>query len=357
MSQPRLFISYRRADTEGYAGRIFDQLERKLEANEIFIDVDAIDAGQDFQQSVREAIEASYAVLVLVGDRWLAQQADDGSRRIDDPDDPVRKEVEMALGSRTQIIPVLCGNASMPGPDDLPPSIARFSYLNAVRITSGRFRQEMSDLEGAVDLARHRSVGAAESDPRFSAALHSPERSEPLLIAGGTRRPGLGDRVSSGDLGSYRYDDVAQYEGLFEMVRPDFSEKDQLHCYAMRIAWDVELKALVIKHKGIEGSVYQQFGVIAFARNEKYLSIDAGNVGWRQLAILERMDFRRTMFGALFTLGNVTRRVFVPTISPIVLTGYEGEERDTRRIVAGDADYEFLASRLAEARAACINLV
>lgn len=162
--------------------------------------------------------------------------------------------------------------------------------------------------------------------------------------------------MSSPELGSYRFDDVAQYEGLFEMIRSDFSDKDQIHCYAMRSAWDVNQHALTINHRGIEGSVYRKFGIIAFAQNEKFLSINSGDLGWRQLALLERMDHKRVMCGALFNLGNVARKTFLSVVSPIALIGYSGEERRTRRVLVDDCDYQRFAVRLAEARS-CVQVV
>lgn len=350
----RLFISYRRADTEVYAGRMVDRLEGKLDENEIFIDVDAIELGRDFQIEVGKAINAAYLVLVLMGPDWLNARDNADRRRIDLEDDPVRIEIEAALAAGKQIIPVLCGSATMPAGDDLPPSIAPLSLYNAVRITAGKFRQEMAELEKAIDLARHRARSGDDAAGDHSPRLAHASGEE--MIAGGTRRAAPAERVASNELGAYRFNEVAQYEGRYTMLRPDFMEKGQIHCYAMSIDWDVKLQALVIRHKGIAGSAYRQFGVIAFAQNEQYLSIDAGTMGWRQLAIFERMDFRRTMFGSLFTLGNISRRQYAPTISPVVLLGYDGPEQETRRVVQGEDEHARFEALLNEARTACINV-
>lgn len=356
-----LFLSYRRNDTEGYSGRIYDHLERKLGADEIFLDVGKIDPGQDFRSRINHELQTAYAVLVIIGPAWVSTTGADGQRRLDDPEDPVRIEIETALQLGKKIIPVLCGGARMPSPQTLPETIRAVSYLNALSITSAKFRSDMIGLESAIDAAKDEFRKALGEG--VEAVEHSPLRSysrhdiDPTPVAGGTRPHGLGDRIATADLGAYRYDDIAQYEGAFLFVRNDFTEPDQLHCYAMKVVWDVQRKALVIRHRGVAGSAYQQFGIIAFAQNEKYLSIDSGTMGWRQLAILERMDFRRIMHGALFTLGSVGRRAFAPMIAPVVLIGYEGPERETRRVVSGDEEFQIYSEHLAQARRDCILVV
>src|SRR5215467_12143101 len=97
-----VFISYRRSDAGGYAGRIYDRLSQRFGAA-VFMDTTALRLGEDFMAVIQERIAASRAVVVLVGTDWLALDAR-GTSRLDHPDDPVRLELEHALRCNVAII-------------------------------------------------------------------------------------------------------------------------------------------------------------------------------------------------------------------------------------------------------------
>ena len=103
----RVFISYRREDSGYPAGWLFDQLAASLGADRVFKDVDSIEPGEDFAEVISDAV-SSCAVLAVIGDRWLAAADEDG-RRLDDPGDFVRLEIEAALTRGVRVIPVLVG--------------------------------------------------------------------------------------------------------------------------------------------------------------------------------------------------------------------------------------------------------
>jgi hypothetical protein len=129
-SRPRVFISYRRADTADVTGRIRDHLLPHLGTNNIFMDVESIALGQDFREAVAAAIDQSDAVLVVMCPAWLGITDRKGQRRLDQEGDPVRLEIEMALSRRKRVIPLLAGGVDMPAADDLPEAIRSFAYLN-----------------------------------------------------------------------------------------------------------------------------------------------------------------------------------------------------------------------------------
>jgi hypothetical protein len=133
---PKVFISYRRADSEGIAGRIYDRLVQEFGEAEVFMDVDSIQGGSEFPAVLAATLEQSHAVLVLIGDRWLSIQKG-ARRRLDDPDDFVRREVAAALKSGALVIPLLVGQASMPEPNDLPPDIRKLAALHARPVRHG----------------------------------------------------------------------------------------------------------------------------------------------------------------------------------------------------------------------------
>src|SRR2546423_1258258 len=108
-----VFISYRRSDCQPQANGLHDGLCSRLPDAEIFMDIDSIPPGVDFQGHIERAIDACDVVLVLIGDNWLdADQS--GERRIDDAEDFVRLEIEAALKRGVAIVPVLVEGAAMP---------------------------------------------------------------------------------------------------------------------------------------------------------------------------------------------------------------------------------------------------
>src|SRR4051812_37000559 len=143
---PKILISYRRSDTAGIAGRIFDRLVARFGRESIFMDVDHIPFGIDFRDHIRETLLAGDMLLAIVGPRWLGPR--DGERaRMHDDNDPVRVEIETALQHGVTLIPILVDGAPMPTPADLPKALARFSFLNAAPVDSGRdFHQHVDRL-------------------------------------------------------------------------------------------------------------------------------------------------------------------------------------------------------------------
>lgn len=100
MSERRLFLSYRREDSAGHAGRLADHLLDRYGAASLFMDVGSIEAGADFTAEIERAISDSESVLVVIRPGWLDAQNFLGTRRLDDPADFVRREVETALALR-----------------------------------------------------------------------------------------------------------------------------------------------------------------------------------------------------------------------------------------------------------------
>src|SRR5215470_8309898 len=130
---PKILISYRRSDTAGVAGRIFDRLVARYGHESIFMDVDHIPFGIDFRDHIRDSLLTGDVLLAIVGTRWLGQRTGERAR-MHDPNDPVRVEIETALGQGLPLIPVLVEGAAMPTPDELPEALAKFAYLNAAPV-------------------------------------------------------------------------------------------------------------------------------------------------------------------------------------------------------------------------------
>jgi tetratricopeptide (TPR) repeat protein len=130
----RVFLSYRRADTSGHAGRLYDALARRYGAENVFMDIDSLRPGDDFRAAIDETLSQCDVVFVLVGPRWMGPGRR-GQRRINEDDDFVRMEVERALSSGKQVVPLLVGGASLPRPQDLPESLHPLLTRHAVHLT------------------------------------------------------------------------------------------------------------------------------------------------------------------------------------------------------------------------------
>src|SRR5262245_28727874 len=94
---PKVFVSYRRSDSPEVTGRIYDRLVEQFGPDRVFRDLDSIPAGVDFRAEIARGVEECGAVLVVIGPGWLVAADANGNRRLDDPNDFVRPEVEAAL--------------------------------------------------------------------------------------------------------------------------------------------------------------------------------------------------------------------------------------------------------------------
>ena len=139
----RVFISYRRSDSAGHAGRLYDYLINYFGAGKIFFDVDTIKPGVDFEQKIRTELDNSDVVLVLIGDQWLGIKDMNGNRRLDDPHDYVRLEVEAALTRDIAVIPVLLEGVPMPAEKDLPEELHGFSRRNAIKLSNENWNSDL----------------------------------------------------------------------------------------------------------------------------------------------------------------------------------------------------------------------
>jgi serine/threonine protein kinase len=150
----RIFISYRRQDTAFPAGWLFDRLADHYGGGQVFKDVDSIESielGDDFAELITRAVGSCEVLLALIGDRWLTITDEGGRRRLDDPHDFVRLEIEAALERNVRVIPVLVGGARMPRADELPDSLARLVRRQALELRPARFESDTRRLLKVLD--------------------------------------------------------------------------------------------------------------------------------------------------------------------------------------------------------------
>lgn len=130
----RIFISYRRIDTSGYTGRLFDRLEQYFGRDTVFMDVTGIEPGLDFYEVIEEQVASCDVLIAMIGPRWLTAKDAQGRRRLDNPNDFVRLEIGAALKRNIRVIPALVGGASMPYATDLPDDLRLLTRRNALTI-------------------------------------------------------------------------------------------------------------------------------------------------------------------------------------------------------------------------------
>lgn len=154
-----IFINYRRDDTGGHAGRLYDALASRFGEDNVFMDVDAIDPGEDFTQVVERSVGSCDVLLALIGRTWMTTDDDEGRRRLNEPDDWVRVEIQTALERPdTRVIPTLVQGATMPALRELPRELQPLSHRNAFEIRDSRWRADVQRLiEDLEELARQRA--------------------------------------------------------------------------------------------------------------------------------------------------------------------------------------------------------
>ncbi len=142
----KVFISYRRADTQATAGRMAQFLDGIGAVDEVFLDVDDIAPGEDFGQRIERTLARASHVFLLIGPQWSGPAGAPGRARILDPDDLVHREAAIALRSAARLVPILVDGAPMPRADELPDDLKALPRINAFALRTSHFDEDMDDL-------------------------------------------------------------------------------------------------------------------------------------------------------------------------------------------------------------------
>ena len=163
-----IFISYRRDDSAGYAGRLYDRLAAHFGADAVFMDVEGIEPGTDFVKAIEGAVASCKVLIVLIGNQWLDATDAAGRRRLEDPHDFIRLETSTALARDIRVVPVLVDRAPMPRQEDLPADLHSLVRRQAVELnhkqwdaTSGEL---IKTLEKILHVAGSRASGGTRSE-------------------------------------------------------------------------------------------------------------------------------------------------------------------------------------------------
>jgi hypothetical protein len=249
----RIFISYRRQETAYPAGWLYERVAAHFGREQVFKDVDSIKLGDDFPEVIANAVGSCDVLLALIGDRWLTITDEDGRRRLDDPDDFVRLEIESALERNIRVIPVLFEGARLPRSGDLPASLSKLVRRQALELSPSRFDADIGKLlrvlestlaeEQARREAAAKAAREAEEQTRREAEARAAREAEEQA------RRGVEERKLSAieKMVSYlRSDDppaIASAEGALRRLANDANQRVAQTATHVLIDWEAAKKA------------------------------------------------------------------------------------------------------------------
>jgi hypothetical protein len=173
-------VSYRRGDS-GHAGRLYDALSSRFGPDNVFMDVDTIDPGADFAEVINRAVTSCDVVIALIGRGWLTANDTEGRRRLEDPDDFVRLELESGLAHDIVVIPTCVQGAAVPSTEELPPSLAPLVGRQAVELRDIGWHDDVARLirrlERLAEAGKEEEKAAVEPPPTARS-----RRSKRLLV-------------------------------------------------------------------------------------------------------------------------------------------------------------------------------
>jgi formylglycine-generating enzyme required for sulfatase activity len=160
----KLFISYRRDDSAGHAGRLRDRLEREFGPDLLFMDVDAIPLGLNFIKVLRDEVAKCDILLAVIGPNWTAIRDKNGNRRLDDKNDFVRIEIGTALTREIPVIPVLLDGAEIPKAEQLPSDLEELAVRNGLYVRHASFHGDMDRLIAGLKVSLKQDEAAASGE-------------------------------------------------------------------------------------------------------------------------------------------------------------------------------------------------
>lgn len=142
----KVFLSYRRADSQATAGRMAQFLDAIPDVEAAFLDVDGISPGENFEKKIQATLAQVSHVFVLIGPQWAGPTGATGATRLFDDDDMVRRETRLTLVCGVKLVPILLDEARMPRSNELPADLKPLSSINAFQLRTSHFDEDMDDL-------------------------------------------------------------------------------------------------------------------------------------------------------------------------------------------------------------------
>ena len=187
--EPRIFIAYRRDDSQGFARSIHDRLAQHFGPDAVFRDINDIEPGRPWEEAIDEALASCDVFVLLIGRGWLEATDDEGKRRIEDPEDRHRREIETAINRHIRMFVALMEDAHMPRKKQLPApppgdesqGVQTVAALHALRIADHAFDYGIEELVANIERASQQARESEEEREREAAETRQreAERSKP----------------------------------------------------------------------------------------------------------------------------------------------------------------------------------
>jgi hypothetical protein len=163
-ARPNVYISYRRGDSAGSTGRLAEALRTHFGTDRVFMDVDTIRLGDDFQAAIENKLETCDVLIAVVGRSWLTAADERGLRRLDNPEDWVRIEIEAALNRDVPVVPVLVEKAEIPDAGELPDALRALARRNAIELRHEAWGRDVDKLvAGLKEIAHYEGAPSART--------------------------------------------------------------------------------------------------------------------------------------------------------------------------------------------------
>ena len=248
----RIFINYRRDDSGGYAGWLYDRLTGHFDRDFIFMDIDRIEPGEDFYEVINEKLKSVDVAVVLIGKNWLDITDAAGQRRLDNPDDWVRLEIATLLERKIRVIPILLSGAVMPQSTQLPECLMPLARRNAYEISHNRFHTDVDKLIQVLEkFIMAQPTAQSEALPRQPDLLSSEIRQSTVEHPKVTRHDE--ERLP------FEPEMVRIPPGKFKMGSADYSDEGPQH--EVTIAYDFEIGKYPV--------TFEEYDVFAKATNRQ----------------------------------------------------------------------------------------
>ncbi len=165
MSNPTIFISYRRSDSASEAGRLYLSISKSYSKDSVFMDTSSIEPGTEWPQKITNSLESATVIILIIGPEWIRAADEFGCRKIDNEDDWIRREIEYGIANNKKILPVLVNQAKMPPPDKLPSAVASITNRQAIEIRTDYWDHDIkSVLEQLESAVKNSSLDRTSSD-------------------------------------------------------------------------------------------------------------------------------------------------------------------------------------------------
>ena len=169
----KIFISYRREDTESDANHLKSELEKYVGKGKVFLDSKGIQPGRDWRDVLQRSVKGSDCLLALIGPKWLhIEDSETKQRRLDNPDDFVRQEIRGALKNKKMpVVPVLVGDARMPEPKDLPDELKELASRQNFELRQRRWEDDVRALAQELRLVSRSTLAKPKTGVKVAASL------------------------------------------------------------------------------------------------------------------------------------------------------------------------------------------